>query len=186
MASRRRLPITFLVAAIAIVTVASLAGAVPTKNKQDQDIYLELRGRAVQPIAIAVPTFSIIRGAEGEANMLHRVLLADLNYSMVFDLLDAELYPDIESGDGPPNFTAWRQTGAEALIRAFVRRDGDDVIAQFRLYDVASGQQIIGKVYYHEIPVTAATISNTELRAIAHEFNDEAETWLWILANKPA
>jgi TolB protein len=174
MASRRRLPITFLVAAIAIVTVASLAGAVPTQNQQDQDIYLELRGRAVQPIAIAVPTFSIIRGAEGEANMLHRVLLADLNYSMVFDLLDAELYPDIESGDGPPNFTAWRQTGAEALIRAFVRRDGDDVIAQFRLYDVASGQQIIGKVYYHEIPVTAATISNTELRAIAHEFNDEA------------
>ncbi len=174
MDSRRRLPITLLVAAVAVATAASLAGAVPTQNQQDQEIYIELINRALQPITIAVPTFSIISGAEGEANMLHQILWSDLNYSMVFDLVDPEFYPDIESGDGPPNFTAWRQTGAEALIRAFVRRQDDDLIVEFRLYDVASGQQIIGKRYYQEIPVTAARISNTNLRAIAHQFNDEA------------
>ena len=174
MDARHRLPVTLLVGAVAIATAASLAGAAPAQNQQDQVIDLELRNRAVQPITIAVPTFSIIPGAEGEANLLHRVLSSDLNYSMVFNLVDPEFYPDVESGDGPPDFTAWRQTGAEALIRAFVRRQGDDLIAEFRLYDVASGQQIIGKRYYQEIPVTAATISNTQLRGIAHEFNDEA------------
>ncbi len=174
MEARHRLPVTLLVGAVAIATAASLAGAAPAQNQQDQVIDLELRNRAVQPITIAVPTFSIISGAEGEANLLHGVLSSDLNYSMVFNLVDPEFYPDVESGDGPPDFTAWRQTGAEALIRAFVRRQGDDLIAEFRLYDVASGQQIIGKRYYQEIPITAATISNTDLRGIAHEFNDEA------------
>ena len=185
MDSRHRWPLTALIGAMAVTAAASVAGAAPTQNQQDQDIYLELTNRAVQPITIAVPTFSMISGAEGEANLLHRVLLSDLNYSMVFDLVDPEFYPDVESGDGPPDFTAWRQTGAEALIRAFVRRPaepgpdgvpipGDDLVVEFRLYHVASGQQIIGKRYYQQIPITAATISNTDLRGIAHEFNDEA------------
>jgi TolB protein len=171
---RRRLPITFLVAAASIINAASVAGAVTIQNQQGEDIYLELRNRAVSPVTLAVPTFSTISGAEGEANILRQVLWNDLDYSMVFDLVDSEFYPNIESGDGPPDFTAWRQTSAEALIRGFVRRQGDDLTVEFRLYDVASGQQIIGKRYYQEIPVTSAIISNTQLRGIAHEFNDEA------------
>ena len=142
---RRRLPITFLVAAASIINAASVAGAVTIQNQQGEDIYLELRNRAVSPVTLAVPTFSIISGAEGEANILRQVLWNDLDYSMVFDLVDSEFYPNIESGDGPPDFTAWRQTSAEALIRGFVRRQGDDLTVEFRLYDVASGQQIIGK-----------------------------------------
>ena len=77
--------------------------------------------------------------------MLRQVLWNDLDYSMVFDLVDSKFYPDVASGDGAPDFPAWRQTEAEALIRGFVRRQGDDLIVEFRLYDVASGQQIIGK-----------------------------------------
>jgi TolB protein len=158
-------------AALALPVTASLVGAAPP---QDQELNLELRGRVDKAITVAVPTFSIIPGAEGEANMLHRVLVDDLHHSMVFEIVDAEFYPDIESGDGPPDFTAWRQTGAEALIRGFVRRAGDDVIVEYRLYDVQSGGQIIGKRYPRKIPVATANISNPALRKLAHLFNDEA------------
>ncbi len=167
MDSRLRLPVIALAALIA----ASTAGAAP---RQDQEINLELRGRTAKPITIAVPVFSILPGAEGEANMLHRVLVDDLHHSMVFEIVDPEFYPDIDSGDGPPDFAAWRQTGAEAMIRGFVRRAGDELIVEYRLYDVQSGGQIIGKRYGNRIPITAATQSNTTLRKMAHEFNDEA------------
>ena len=169
-----RLPIIFFAALASMPSDASLVGVAIAQNQQGEDIYIELRNRAVNPITLAVPTFSIISGAEGEANMLRQVLWNDLDYSMVFDLVESKFYPDIASGDGAPDFTAWRQTDAEALIRGFVRRQGDDLTVEFRLYDVASGQQIIGKRYYQEIPVTAAIISNSQLRRIAHEFNDEA------------
>jgi len=169
-----RLPIIFFAALASMSSDASLVGVAMAQNQQGEDIYIELRNRAVNPITLAVPTFSIISGAEGEANMLRQVLWNDLDYSMVFDLVDSKFYPDVASGDGPPDFTAWRQTDAEALIRGFVRRQGDDLIVEFRLYEIASGLQIIGKRYYQEIPVTTAIISNAELRGIAHEFNDEA------------
>ena len=171
---RRRLPIALCGALLTLSSVASAANAAPPQGLQEDSINVWLTARDVKPITLAVPTFSIIPGAEGEANMLHQVLWADLDYSMVFNLVSPEFYPDIESGDGPPDFTEWRQSGAEALIRGFVRRQGDDLIVEFRLYDVASGQQIIGKRYPVRIPVTAAIISNTALRGIAHAFNDEA------------
>lgn len=167
----RRLLTLVVAAALALPVAASWAG---TARAQDQVLDLELRGRVDQAITVAVPAFSIIPGAEGEANMLHRVLVDDLHHSMVFDVVDAEFYPGIEAGDGPPDFAAWRQTGAEALIRGFVRRAGDDLIVQYRLYDVQSGGQIIGKQNRDKIPVATANISNPALRKLAHLFNDEA------------
>lgn len=167
----RRLFAVVVAAALALPVTASLAGAAPT---QDQVLNLELLGRVDKAITVAVPVFSIIPGAEGEANILHRVLVDDLHHSMVFDIVDAEFYPDIDSGDGPPDFAAWRQTGAEALIRGFVRRAGDEVIVEYRLYDVQSGGQIIGKRNDGKIPVATANLSNPALRKLAHLFNDEA------------
>ena len=167
----QRLFAVFIVAALALPVSASLAGTAPT---QDQVLNLELLGRVDKPITIAVPVFSIIPGAEGEANILHRILVDDLHYSMVFDIVDPEFYPDIDAGDGPPDFAAWRQAGTEALIRGYVRRAGDDVIVEYRLYDVQSGGQIIGKRYDDRIPVATANVSNPALRKLAHLFNDEA------------
>ena len=123
-----RLPSIFFAALASMPSHTSLVEVAITQNQQGEDIYIELRNRAVNPITLAVPTFSIISGAEGEANMLRQVLWNDLDYSMVFDLVDSKFYPDVASGDGPPDFTAWRQTEAEALIRGFVRRQGDDLI----------------------------------------------------------
>jgi TolB protein len=154
---------------------ASLAGSVfAPASPQDQELNLELRGRVDKAITIAVPAFSIIPGAEGEATILHDVLLQDLQRSMVFDIVAPELYPAAEAGDGPPDFAAWRRSGAEALIRAFVRRAGNDIIVEYRLYDVQSGGQIIGKRHSGGVPIAAANAANPALRKLAHLFNDEA------------
>jgi len=162
------------VAAILAVTLLLPLGASAAAPQQDQEVNLVLTGRKDRAITVAVPVFSIIQGAEGEASILHDVLMEDLGYSMVFEVVDPQYYPDVESGDGPPDFSAWRATGAEALIRGFVRRDGDSVVVEYRLYDVQSGGQIIGERFYDSIPVTQATVSNTALRSLAHKFNDEA------------
>ena len=158
---------------LAAINTASVLGAGAPEPPQ-QDVYLEIRGRVGKAITIAVPVFSLIPGAEEEATTLHDILWQDLHHSMVFDLVDPEFYPGVGSGDGPPDWAAWRQTGAEGLIRAFVRREGDGLIVEFRLFDVQSGQQITSKRFTDTVPRTAAIVSNAALRRIAHMFADEA------------
>jgi len=163
-----------LVTLVAATLLVPLSASPAAAQQQEQELNLELTGRKDRAVTVAVPVFSVIPGAEGEANILHDVLVDDLHYSMVFEVVDPQYYPDVEMGDGPPDFTAWRRTGAEALIRSFVRRTGDAVVVEYRLYDVQSGGQIIGKQYRGTIPVATANTGNTTLRSLAHQFNDEA------------
>jgi len=170
---KKRFLATVLLCLVA-VNAASVLNAATAQQQQQGDVYLELRTRAAKAITVAVPVFSVIRGAEGEATALHDILWGDLHYSMVFDLVDPEFYPPIAAGDNAPDWEAWRRTGAEALIRAFVRREGDGLIVAFRLFDVQSGQQITGRELSDTVPVTGALVSNPALRDIAHTFADEA------------
>lgn len=162
-----------LLGLLAVATVSPAGIAMPAQQ-QDRVLDLELTGRIDRPITVAVPVFSALPGAENEARILRDVLVNDLQLSMVFEVVDPEFYPDVAAGDGQPDFAAWRQTGAEALIRGFVRRSGDGVIVEYRLFQVQSGGQIDGKRYDADIPVARATESNVALRSLAHKFNDDA------------
>jgi len=160
-----------------MITVMLIFGVNPASiraQEQDQVLNLELRGRVDRAITIAVPVFSAVAGAESEARILRDVLMYDLEYSMVFEVVDPDYYPDAADGDGVPEFAPWQQTGAEALIRGFVRRAGDTVIVEYRLYDVNSGLQINGMRYDASVPVARANESNVTLRSLAHQFNDDA------------
>jgi TolB protein len=161
-------------AAITALALFTPSGIVAAAQQQDQELNLALTSRVDRAITVAVPVFSAVPGAEAEAGILQRVLVEDLNYSMVFEVVDPQYYPATQDGDGPPDFAAWRRSGAEALIRGFVRRSGDDVIAQYYLYDVQSGGQIIGEQESGRIPIANSNDSSPALRALAHEFNDEA------------
>ena len=161
-------------ASLTIVNAASLTPSAAAIQQQDQELYVELRARAARAITIAVPAMSVVSGAEEEATILRDILWNDLHNSMVFELVDPEFYPSIGRGDRTPDWPTWRQTGAEALIRGFVRRSGDGVIAEFRLFDVQSGQQVTGKSYPSDVPRTGALRANPNLRNIAHAFADEA------------
>ena len=152
----------------------------PSHGQQEgQDIYVELRNRAARPITMAVPALSMIAGAEAEATALHDLLWDDLHHSMVFDMVDPEFYPPIPNGDAPPDWPEWQETGAEAMIRGFVRRAADGtLVVDFRLYDVQSQErdkQITGQ-RYHERPNQSALapLQRSKLRYIAHDFADQA------------
>ena len=165
---------------VALGALAALAPASSTSawasgaQQQQGEIYLELRNRVRSAITVALPPLSLVPGAEGEATVLHEVLRNDLHHSMVFEVVDPEFYPALPAGDQPPDFVAWRRTGAEALVRGFVRREGNNVLVEFRIYDVQSGQQVIGKRYGDEVPPAEAIVSNSALRALAHLFSDDA------------
>lgn len=171
MQATRDKSLVLIATALLLPMAASAAGAAPW---QDRQLNLELTGRADRAITVAVPVFSAVPGAESEAGILQGILINDLQHSMVFDVVDPQYYPNAETGDGAPDFTAWRQTGAEALIRGFVRRAGDDLIVEFRLYDVQSGGQVIGERLVGRIPIAASNVSNLTLRSLAHQINDEA------------
>jgi TolB protein len=150
----------------AVGTTARVVAARPAgvASPLQQDVYLELRGRAARAVTLAMPALQALEGAEQDAIDLHRVLRDDLHYSMVFDIVDPEHYPSA-TDDGAPEWLAWRRTGAEALVLGRVRRTGEDILAEFRLFDVQSGKQVTGEYY---------TEPASRLRRIAHAFSDEA------------
>jgi TolB protein len=163
-----------LAALAALAPASSMSAWASGAGPQQGEIYLELRDRIRKPITVAVPPLSLVPGAEGEATILLEVLRNDLHHSMVFEVVDPELYPPLPPGDQAPDFPAWRRTGAEALVRGFVRREGDAVLVDFRIYDVQSGQQVIGERVTGEVPPAQAIVSNSALRGIAHAFSDVA------------
>ncbi len=155
--------------AVLVVSLLVVAAAGP----QDQEIQLELRSRGGQPVQIAVPALLARAGAEAEAATLHETLWNDLDWSMAFTLVDRRVYPDV-APDEPIPWERWRRTGARGLVQGTVRREGDAVVADFRIYDVASARQVLGKRYVQQTAGLSAAEARYRLRRIAHEFNDEA------------
>ena len=165
-----------MLAVVALAVVAQQGTAVGTTGSAaeietpatvepfQQDVYLELRGRAARPVTLALPPLQALEGAEQDAIELQRVLRDNLHYSMVFDIVDSEHYPR-PTAEGATEWLAWRRTGAEALVLGRVRRTEEDILAEFRLFDVQSGKQVTGEYY---------TEPASKLRAIAHAFSDEA------------
>src|SRR5262249_35672260 len=54
----------------------------------------------------------------------------------------------ITNSDDPPRFANWKQINAQALVVGRVTRQGDGGLkAEFRLWDVGTGQQLDGQSY---------------------------------------
>lgn len=138
----------------------------PARGQQQDTFILEIRDRAVgQKVTLALPPLSATPGAEEAARTLHEVLWQDLDWSMVFDLVPQDLYPQMEAGDARPDFAAWRRTGADALLHALVRQADDAIYVEFRLYDIRSGDQVHSQGFTDFIE---------NARKIAHQINDDA------------
>jgi TolB protein len=128
------------------------------------DIYVHA-GANFKPVTIAVTPF-----ADEEANnKISGVIAADFARSIFLLPLNPTNFPEkIANPDAAPSMDAWKTADAQFVLTGRVlHQDAGRVTAQFRLWDVASGEQIAGQQY---------TTDAANARRVAHMIADAVFT----------
>jgi len=137
-------------------------------QQQIPDIRGKIYGKGGVRIKIALPDFHPEESSEttiSAAQKVHQVLWDDLQFSGIFQIVKKEYYSLISPLDeNRINFEDWASIGAEALLAGNVSCQEDKLIVEGRLFDVKTGQQMIGKRYRSE---------TDQHRLIAHTLADE-------------
>src|ERR1700687_3840947 len=121
----------------------------------------------VAPLPIAIPNFVAGSPADGEAGVgVAQVITNNLKRSGLFAPIDqAAFIEKIVNIDAAPQFQSWKTISAQALVTGRMTKQGDGRLkAEFRLWDVASGQQLAGQQYF---------TSPEYWRRIAHIISDQ-------------
>jgi TolB protein len=100
---------------------------------------------------IALPDF--VGGSPGDvevARNVTQVIVANLRRSGLFAPIDPAAYIEkVSNIDAVPRFPDWRLVNAQALVTGRLTRQGDGRLkAEFRLWDVFAGQQLMGQQYF--------------------------------------
>jgi TolB protein len=108
-------------------------------------VHIDVTSGNFRPMPIAIPDF--IGGTPRDADTAHaitQIITADLQRSGLFAPIDPSAYIEkITSFDAVPNFQDWRSINAQALITGRMSQQPDGRFkAEFRLWDVLSGQQL--------------------------------------------
>lgn len=116
----------------------------------------------IEPLPIAVPNFTgDAAGAE-----LAQIISADLKNSGLFAPIDQSAFIQRDTSvDQPPRFNDWRPLNAQALVVGRISRRGQELVAEFRLWDIFAGQQIRDGQRF--------TIGGGNVRRLAHIIADE-------------
>jgi TolB protein len=138
---RRRLLIAGA-GATASVLLPSLAGA-QTK--------LVIPEGNVAPLPIAITNF--VPGGPSDADVgtgVTQVITNNLKRSGLFAPIDQAAFIErISNPDNAPQFQSWKAINAQAVVTGRMTRQNDGRLkAEFRLWDVASGQQLAGQQYF--------------------------------------
>ena len=135
----------------ALVTGAAAGGVALSARYADAVTRLDITEGNFQPMPIAIPTF--FGGADSDndtAAGVTQIITANLKGSGLFLPVDpAAFIEHLASIDNVPNFPNWRTINAQFLVSGRVSRQTDGRLkAEFRLWDVLSGQQLDGKQYF--------------------------------------
>src|SRR3979411_2009721 len=106
-------------------------------------------GNAAPP-PIAIPNLVAGSPADGEVGVgVAQVITNNLKRSGLFAPIDpAAFIEKITNIDAAPQFQSWKTINAQALVTGRMTRQGDGRLkAEFRLWDVAAGQQLAGHQY---------------------------------------
>src|SRR6478609_11499978 len=153
----RRTLLTGAVAGAALGLQSRSAGAV---------LSIDVTQGNIQPIPIAIPDFVGGSPNDGDvARNVTQVIAANLKRSGLFAPIDPAAYIEkVSNVDALPRFADWRTINAQALVTGRITRQGDGRLkSEFRLWDVASGEQLTGAQYF-----TAPDI----WRRVAHIISD--------------
>ncbi len=130
-------------------------------------------GPADKRIPIAVPAFVTGPGREALGAEMAYVVANDLEFTGLMRVLTRPEFPPgfagFTSDATQIQFDSWRQTAADFVVHVYVMADGGRVAAECRLFDVATGQQVVGKRLASE---------ESWWRLVAHQFADEIVRYL--------
>jgi TolB protein len=149
------------------VLVGTLLTSV-TRSVAEAQIKLEITGEGGRTIPIAVaPLIPLSGGSESQlTEEFTRVITRDLDLSGYFQVLDSSRAEAPEGGVTPEsiNFQQWADLGALALVKGGFLFEGNSLVLEVRLFDVAQRKQLGGKRYRGE---------RRELRRMVHRFADQ-------------
>ena len=156
-----------LITAVLVVVLGAMAGAQETVRIESQQ-GIDPRHR------IAVPPCAALDAAlEPLARNLAEVLAADLAFSGLFRIVPETEYPMGFLGLTPDvaqlEMDAWRATQAEYIVYGNVREESDQYVAQFRLFDLFSKDQVVGQ---------EVRVERKHPRLAAHRFSEEIIRYL--------
>jgi TolB protein len=148
-------------AALAAITTIGARGA----HAQQKRIVISEGDFA--PLPIAIPNFAA--GTPGDAEVgagVTQVITNNLKRSGLFAPIDQAAYIEKTINiDAAPNFQNWKTINAQALVTGrMTRQNNGRVKAEFRLWDVNTGQQLAGQQY---------DTSAEYWRRIAHIISDQ-------------
>ena len=136
------------------------------------ELEIDVRGATRNPMPIAIPEmignngnfFTKIIGND-YGDKVREVLAADLDRSGLFKILPTNSYIEtLTSIDQQPKFVNWQAIKSQALVQSqIVELPNDKIRVDFRLWDVAAEQQLIGKSF---------TTTKSNWRRIAHVVAD--------------
>jgi TolB protein len=137
-------------------------------------VTLELRPGQRPPMKLAIPPFrtagSLSGVAAATATEIEQVVRQDLETSGYFTILGPDALRALTlTGDIARDVEAYRGAGAETVLLGDLRAEGDRIVFEGRLFDVASGQAILAKRYRGAFAVG---------RRMAHTFADEVIRFL--------
>ena len=133
---------SFLAAAL----VLGFAGAPASAQ-----LRVDITQGTIQPMPIAIPPFVGAGGSVDELSQnVAQVVTADLKRSGLFAPVDpAAFIEPVVPPSITPNFVNWRPLNVQALLSGSVSTTGDGrIMAEYRLWDVATGQYLTGKQFF--------------------------------------
>lgn len=128
--------------------------------------HIDITSGNIEPVPIAIADFS---GSSSEmkkmGEKLEEVIASDLESCGLFRIVSKKAHIErIASVDSVPQFSAWRQINAAALVSGGVESEYGKLKVSFRLWDPFSEKQAGGAIF---------TVSSDSWRRAAHKIADE-------------
>jgi TolB protein len=134
----------------ALTALAVLLGIVTASAPAHALLNIDVNSGNVRPLPIALPAF-VGTGADAQLGVdIAGVIAGDLGRSGLFLPVDETVVGQQSiNPDTKPQFASWTAKSAQALVVGRIERQSDGRLrADFRLWDVLSGQQMAGQQFY--------------------------------------
>ena len=154
---------------IALLFAAALAAASGRGDAQEE-VYLRVTSPGLQRVVVALPEFTLRPGADPAACATFAAALRrDLDTTAVLGLLPDEAVRSVTpiAGDAVRSRAQYRSAGAQFLLEGTLASAGSQLVAEVRLWDLASGEVAYSRrlqAATQLAPTMAHTLANELLR----------------------